>query len=75
MVCFFQLGPTVAGMCSCRQFRAGMVFCQIQVKGRNYLVTIKLLNGSGKKTMEACALAGSPSNFVKVAGVVPVQEI
>jgi hypothetical protein len=36
-------------MCSCRLFRAGMVFCQIQVKCRNCLVTIKLLKGSGKK--------------------------
>jgi len=35
----------------------------------------KLAKGQRQKTMEACALAGSPSDFVKVAGVVTVPEI
>jgi hypothetical protein len=30
---FLKCSLTVAGMCSCRLFSAGMVFCQIQVKG------------------------------------------
>jgi len=45
-----ELTITVGGMCSCRLFSAGMVFCQVHGKGRNNLVTIMLLNGSGKKS-------------------------
>jgi hypothetical protein len=40
---------TVGGMCSCRLFSAGMVFCQIHGQGRICPGTINALNGSGKK--------------------------
>jgi hypothetical protein len=73
LVSRWRLSITVAGMCSCRLYRAGMRFCRVTVRAG-----IRFHGNQSRrpaKTMTARASAGSPSDCIKVAGVVQVPKI
>ena len=70
---FFKALPlTVAGMCSCRPQRAGMVFCPTTWSGQDLSFHDIFGKWQRQKTMEARALAGRRVDAVERAGATMV---